>query len=113
MQAKREMPLSLWAKVKTKERWKSFQRCLPATQAKTSGSSSIDALITTGDKNIIEPLSFALKDLSSEVRQSALEALAEVGGENSQELIKGALNDEDNAVRELAQELLEDFKEKK
>lgn len=75
--------------------------------------SSIDALITTGDKNIVEPLSFALKDQSSDVRQSALEALAEVGGENTQELIKGALNDEDNEVRELAQELLEDLKEKK
>ncbi len=75
--------------------------------------SSIDALITTGEKNIVEPLSFALKDLSSEVRQSALEALAEVGGESIQELIKGALNDEDTAVRELAQELLDDFKEQK
>ena len=111
--SKREDAVIALGESKDKRTVEILSRVLASYPSEDVRLSSIDALITTGEKNIIEPLSFALKDLSSEVRQSALEALAEVGGENSQELIKDALNDEDNDVRELAQELLEDFKEKK
>ena len=111
--SKREDAVIALGESKDKRTVEILSKVLASDPSEDVRLSAIDALITTGDKNIIEPFSFALKDQSSEVRQSALEALAEVGGENSQELIKGALNDEDNAVRELAQELLEDFKEKK
>lgn len=110
---KREDAVIALGESKDKRTLEILSRVLASDPNEDVRLSSIDALITTGDKNIVEPLSLALKDMSSEVRQSALEALAEVDAENSQELIKGALNDDDNAVRELAQELLEDFKDKK
>ena len=110
---KREEAVIALGESKDKRTTEILSRVLASDPSEEVRLSSIDALITTGDKNIVEPLSIAIKDMSSEVRQSALEALAEIGGENSQELIKGALNDEDNMVRELAQELLDDLKEKK
>ncbi|MGO9892958.1 MAG: HEAT repeat domain-containing protein, partial [Bryobacteraceae bacterium] len=50
-------------------------------------------------ENAIEPLTIALNDKNSVVRENAAEALGEIGGARALISLKNALNDEDPYVR--------------